>query len=137
MSITAVTIASERGATAPSAIRVLAAVVRSEWTKMRSVRSTMWTLLAAIALAVGFGSLVTVSQVKEWDSLSAAERARFDATWLSLSGLFLAQLAIGVLGVLMISSEYATGQIRSTPGRPHSFKRTCKSPCESMTRGSQ
>jgi ABC-type transport system involved in multi-copper enzyme maturation permease subunit len=114
MSITTATIPSEQAASAPAAIRVLAAAARSEWTKMRSVRSTMWTLLAAIALAVGFGSLVTVSQVNEWDSLSAAEQARLDPTWLSLSGLFLAQLAIGVLGVLMISSEYATGQIRST-----------------------
>lgn len=100
--------------TGPSATRVLLAAVRSEWTKMRSVRSTIWTLLSAVALAVGFGSLVTVTQVNDWDALSPAERARFDPTWLSLSGLFLAQLAIGVLGVIVISSEYATGQIRST-----------------------
>ncbi len=104
----------EPHAAAPHSIGVLLAVTRSEWTKLRSVRSTIWTLLAAIALAIGFGSLVTISQVNDWDRLSAAERARFDPTWLSLSGLFLAQLAIGVLGVLTISSEYATGQIRAT-----------------------
>jgi hypothetical protein len=105
---------SERTSSDPRSTTVLLAATRSEWTKMRSVRSTIWTVLAAIALAVGFGSLVTVSQVNDWESLSAAEQARFDPTWLSLSGLFLAQLAMGVLGVLMISSEYATGQIRST-----------------------
>jgi ABC-type transport system involved in multi-copper enzyme maturation permease subunit len=99
---------------APGALTVLAAAVRAEWTKMRSVRSTTWTLLAAIAVAIGFGSLVVVSQVNAWDTLSPVEQARFDATWLSLSGLFLAQLAIGVLGVMMITSEYVTGQIRST-----------------------
>lgn len=99
---------------------VLVATIRSEWIKMRSVRSTVWTLLSAVALAVGFGSLVTVSQVNEWDSLSPAEQARFDPTWLSLSGLFLAQLAVGVLGVLMITTEYATGQIRATlAATPH------------------
>ncbi len=98
----------------PRSIGVLLAATRSEWTKMRSVRSTIWTVVAAIALAVGFGSLVTVSQVNDWESLSPGEQARFDPAWLSLSGLFLAQLAMGVLGVLMITSEYATGQIRST-----------------------
>lgn len=104
----------QRQPPSPSSITVLLAATRSEWTKMRSVRSTIWTVLAAVALSVGFGSLVTVSQVNDWESLSAAERARFDPAWLSLSGVFLAQLALGVLGVLMVSSEYATGQIRST-----------------------
>lgn len=98
----------------PGHLRVLRAAARAEWTKMRSVRSTMWTLLAAIGLAVGFGSLVAVTQMNSWDTLDAGERARFDPTSYSLSGLFLAQLAVGVLGVLMISSEYATGQIRAT-----------------------
>jgi ABC-type transport system involved in multi-copper enzyme maturation permease subunit len=99
---------------APSGLAVLGAAVRAEWTKMRSVRSTVWTLLAAIAVAIGFGSLVAVSQMNAWDTLTPVEQARFDATWLSLSGLFLAQLAMGVLGVMMITSEYVTGQIRST-----------------------
>ncbi len=99
---------------ASSAVRVLTAAACAEFTKLRSVRSTVWTLLAAVALAIGFGSLVVVSQVNSWDTLSPAEQARFDATWLSLSGLFLAQLAMGVLGVMMITAEYVTGQIRAT-----------------------
>lgn len=107
-------VVTRRRVPTPRLVTVLFAATRSEWTKMRSVRSTIWTVVAAIALAVGFGSLVTVSQVNDWERLSPAEQARLDPTWLSLSGLFLAQLAMGVLGVLMISAEYATGQIRST-----------------------
>jgi ABC-2 type transport system permease protein len=100
----------------PSLGHVFRAVARAEWTKMRSVRSTMWTLAVTVGLAVGFGTLVGVSQVNSWDTLTPVERLRFDPTSLSLSGMFLAQMAIGVLGVLMITSEYATGQIRATLG---------------------
>jgi ABC-2 type transport system permease protein len=100
----------------PSTGQVFRAVARAEWTKMRSVRSTMWTLAVTVGLAVGFGALVGVSQVNSWDTLTPVQRLRFDPTSFSLSGLFLAQMAIGVLGVLMITSEYATGQIRATLG---------------------
>lgn len=112
---TALTAAARRPPT-PSPGQVFRAVARAEWTKMRSVRSTMWTLAVTVGLAVGFATLVGVSQVNSWDTLTPAERVRFDPTSLSLSGLFLAQMAIGVLGVLMITSEYATGQIRLTLG---------------------
>lgn len=98
----------------PSGLRVFVANVRAEWTKLRSVRSTTWTLLATVAIAIGFGALVGVSQMSSWDNLDPAERLRFDPTFFSLSGLWLAQLAIGVLGVLLVTSEYATGQIRAT-----------------------
>lgn len=101
-------------ASAPGYGLVFRAATRAEWTKMRSVRSTMWTLLVAIGLAVGFGALVGVTQMNSWDTLDPVERARFDPTSFSLSGLFLAQIAVGVLGVLVITSEYATGQIRAT-----------------------
>lgn len=118
--MTATTIRSVRRAPAqppePSYGRVFRAAARAEWTKMRSVRSTMWTLLVAVALAIGFGALVGVTQVNSWDDLDPVERLRFDPTSFSLSGLFLAQMAVGVLGVLLITSEYATGQIRATLG---------------------
>ncbi len=100
----------------PSTMRVFTANVRAEWTKLRSVRSTVWTLLATVGLAVGFGALIGASQMSSWDTLDPAERLRFDPTSFSLSGLFLAQLAVGVLGVLIVTSEYATGQIRATFG---------------------
>ena len=98
----------------PSRARMLVAAIRAEATKLRSVRSTVWTLLATVGLAVGFGALIGASQMSSWNNLDPAERLRFDPTSFSLSGLFLAQLAVGVLGVLMISSEYATGPIRAT-----------------------
>jgi hypothetical protein len=103
-------------ASAPTLLQVLRANLRAEWTKLRSVRSTVWTLLATVGLAVGFGALIGVSQMNSWDRLDPGERLRFDPTSFSLSGLFLAQLAVGVLGVLVITSEYATGQIRATFG---------------------
>jgi ABC-2 type transport system permease protein len=102
--------------TTPSGLQVFAANVRAEWTKLRSVRSTTWTLLATVGIAVGFGALVGVSQMSSWDNLDPAEKLRFDPTFFSLSGLWLAQLAVGVLGVLLVTSEYATGQIRATLG---------------------
>ena len=114
--MTATTVPTARDSTSPRRHHVFAANVRAEWTKLRSVRSTMWTLLATVGIAVGFGALVGVSQMSSWDNLDSVEQLRFDPTFLSLSGLWLAQLAVGVLGVLLVTSEYATGQIRATLG---------------------
>ena len=100
----------------PSVWEVFVANVRAEWTKLRSVRSTVWTLLAAFGIAVGFGAIVGVSQMSNWDNLKPSERLLFDPTFFSLSGLWLAQLAVGVLGVLVVTSEYAMGQIQATLG---------------------
>lgn len=93
---------------------VLPAVLRSEWTKLRSVRSTMWALLATVGITVGFGSLFCFAYTARYDRLTLSERRTVDPTLLSLRGLFLSSLAIGVLGVLVMSAEYATGMIRST-----------------------
>ena len=93
---------------------VLPAVVHTEWTKLRSVRSTVWSLVATIAITVGLGMLFCFAYTRRFDRLGLRERLTFDPTAQSLRGLFLAQLAIGVLGVLVISSEHATGLIRTT-----------------------
>jgi ABC-type transport system involved in multi-copper enzyme maturation permease subunit len=93
---------------------MLRAVVQSEWTKLRSVQSTVWSLVATFGITVGFGVLLSWAYVSRYDRLSLRERLTFDPTAHSLRGLFLAQLAIGVLGVLVITSEYTTGLIRST-----------------------
>jgi ABC-2 type transport system permease protein len=90
------------------------AALGSEATKLRSVRSTMWTLFATLFVTIGIGALICLARVSRWDQLSIRERLTFDPTSFSLRGLFLAQLAIGVLGVLVISSEYSTGMIRTT-----------------------
>jgi len=89
-------------------------VIRSEWTKLWSVRSTGWSLLAMIATTVGFAALICWGTASEADQIPAAERASFDATAISLAGLTFGQLAAAVLGVLVISSEYSTGGIRTS-----------------------
>jgi ABC-type transport system involved in multi-copper enzyme maturation permease subunit len=88
--------------------------MRSEWTKLRSVRSTVWSLFATFVITAGFGTLFCVAYIARYDRLGFRERLTFDATAQSLRGLFLAQIAIGVLGALVVSSEYASGLIRTT-----------------------
>ena len=88
--------------------------MRAEWTKLRSVRSTLWTLLATGGIMVGIGSLLCAAYVGRYDRLSPLERVTFKPVSFSLNGLFLAQLAIGVLGVLVMTSEFGTGMIRAT-----------------------
>jgi ABC-2 type transport system permease protein len=83
----------------------------SEWIKLRTLRSTWWTLLAAAIAMTGFGGLLAAAYARH---LTPASRASLDPASYSLSGFFLAQLAIGVLGVLVMTGEYATGSIRST-----------------------
>jgi len=85
-------------------------VLLSEWTKFRSLRSTVTTLLAAVVLMVGLGAMFA--------AITAGQATGFEpgatAISTSLTGTFFAQLAIGVLGVLLISGEYSTGMIRSS-----------------------
>ncbi|MGY5033431.1 ABC transporter permease [Streptomyces sp. 900116325] len=86
-------------------------VLRSEWIKLRTVRSTSITLLTAVAAMVGLGMLVTHLRAGD---LNARDLAHFDGAEVSLSMYRPAQLAIGVLGVLMFTGEYSTGLIRAT-----------------------
>jgi ABC-2 type transport system permease protein len=89
-------------------------VVLSEWTKLRSVRSSVGVLAAGQVFVLAIGIIGAAGTVKQWPRLSAADRAGFDPTVTSLNGVYLAQLAIGVLGVLAITGEYSTGMIRSS-----------------------
>jgi ABC-2 type transport system permease protein len=91
-------------------------VLTSEWIKMRSLRSTGITLLAAVVAMVALGWLVGWATNAHWDSMDPGERAGFNPIDRSLAGYHLAQLAVGVLGVLLITGEYATGMIRATFG---------------------
>ena len=89
-------------------------LVKSEWTKIRTVRSTMWTIAVTIVLGIGVGALVTAETRAHWSSVNPGQHLSFDPTQVSLIGLLIAQFSIGVLGVLVISAEYSTGTIRAT-----------------------
>ncbi len=91
-----------------------ARVVRSEWTKFWTVRSTRWSLLVATVLTIGFPILASVIISSHWGSQSPHDRATFNPLDPALIGSQIAQLAIGVLGVLVVSGEYSTGMIRAT-----------------------
>src|ERR1022692_3900442 len=92
----------------------LAGVLVSEWTKLKTVRSTVWALLITAIVGVGLGAIVTSAQAAKWPTRTLAQQAAFDPTRSSLTGLLFAQLAIGVLAVLVVTSEYSTGTIRAT-----------------------
>ncbi len=89
-------------------------VALSEWTKLRSVRSTRWSLLVTLLLIVGIGILACTVFENRWPHLSPSDRLNFHPLRVSLAGVGFAQLAIGVLGVLVITAEYSTGMIRAT-----------------------
>jgi hypothetical protein len=81
--------------------------IASEWTKIRSVRSTVWTLSSMFALVVGIGLLTAVG-------LSGEEYVGMPLLAPGLFGLMLGQICVITLGVLVVTSEYGTGMIRTT-----------------------
>ncbi|MER5179895.1 ABC transporter permease [Streptomyces sp. NPDC002896] len=89
-------------------------VVRSEWTKIRSVSSTVWTLGLAAVVTIALGTLISILSRREFDSLGAREQLSFDPTFVSFAGMSLGQLAMIVFGVLVVSNEYSTGMIRTS-----------------------
>ncbi|MDQ1540723.1 MAG: type transport system permease protein [Actinomycetota bacterium] len=91
----------------------------AEWTKLRSVRSTMWSILLLVVLSVGFTALITAlnTSQSQWNKMDASERARItsDPVGFILGGGFeFGQLTICVLGVLIMAGEYSTGVIRAS-----------------------
>ncbi|MBC6460171.1 ABC transporter permease [Actinomadura sp. HBU206391] len=92
----------------------LADAMRSEWTKVRTLRSTVWAVLATVVLGVGFGALLSLAGARRYTEMTTAERLGFDPAATSLAGHLVAQLAIGVLGVLVITAEYATGMLQTS-----------------------
>src|SRR5450755_4312871 len=89
-------------------------LLRAEWTKLRSVRSTVISLLAFVVVCVGLAAAIAAGTMSRWDRLPRAEHLSFEPASRSLAGLFLGQLVIGVLGALVMSAEYSTGTIRAT-----------------------
>ena len=106
----------------PGLPTVFRAVTRSEWTKLRTVRSTIWALVFTVISIIGLGVLLTALEVSRWAHRTVTEVTGFDPLLYAFGGLPLAQLSVGVLGVLVMTSEYAKGAIRvtfaATPQRP-------------------
>ncbi|MFF8478815.1 ABC transporter permease [Streptomyces sp. NPDC015414] len=89
-----------------------AQVIRSEWTKIRSVSSTVWTLSLAVVVTLALGMLISALTRNQFDNMPVRDRLSFDATVVSFAGMTLGQLAMIVFGVLVVSNEYSTGMIR-------------------------
>ncbi len=116
--------------------------VRSEFTKIRSVRSTYWTLIALVVACVGLGALISWARTQSYVQFkqgnggvfigrpgvapvpagrppasavaALADTIRSHAASMSLTGLFIGQLIIVVLGAIVITSEYSTGMVRTS-----------------------
>ncbi|GIH21425.1 ABC transporter permease subunit [Rugosimonospora africana] len=101
----------------PSGRAGLRGELSSEWTKLRTVRSTMWSLVAMAAISIGLMSLIAWAMMHRWDRFDPGERADLAAHPLEIvlaRPVFISQLVVAVLGVMVISAEYTTGMIRST-----------------------
>jgi ABC-2 type transport system permease protein len=94
------------GSAAQTRHPLLPMVLRSEWAKANTVRSSYWSVLIAI-VAMGLGTVIAAIQAKSGKPI-------VDPVGLTLGGVLFAQLAVGVLAVLVVTSEYSTGMIRST-----------------------
>jgi ABC-2 type transport system permease protein len=92
-------------------------MLRSEWTKLRSVRSTPWSLVSMAGISIGLMSLIAWAAMHRWDRFEPEEKAQLLRNPLEIvlaRPIFVSQLVVAVLGVMVISAEYTTGMIRST-----------------------
>ena len=106
---------------APSGRAGFGGTLRSEFTKIGSVRSTYWTLLMLLAVSVGIGAAISTVVAGGWSqppppgTPPGAPPDVYEAAQVSLAGmLILGQLVIVVLGALVLSAEYSTGMIRTS-----------------------
>jgi ABC-2 type transport system permease protein len=91
-----------------------ARVAASEWTKLHSLRSTRWSLAIAVLLTIALPVIFSAVTSSHWGSMSPHERADRHPLDIALAGVNASQLAIAVLGVLVITGEYSTGMIRAS-----------------------
>ena len=105
--MSATTAAPPRAGLAP----LFTGILRSEARKLGTVRSTTWALLAAVAFNVITAALLGALLPSH---LSPHQKAAIDSVRVSLGGLHLSQIAVGLLGVLAVTGEYSSGMIRAT-----------------------
>ena len=87
--------------------------VDSEFAKIRTVRSTFWTLLICLLVSVGISLLIAAVTSANWDTLSDSSRATMDMSAV-VAGVYFGVLVTGVLGALVVSTEYGTGMMRTS-----------------------
>ena len=88
----------------------MGAVLRAEWLKLTTVRSTWWTLVATFVLGAGLTVLLCWGNAEWLASADADESPGSFITW----GMMIAQITAVVLGALVVTTEYGTGMIRTT-----------------------
>ncbi|MBG0831350.1 ABC transporter permease [Planomonospora sp. ID67723] len=88
-----------------------AGVLRSEWTKFRTIRATGCTLAGAFVIALCYGYLFGTANGRAYLGDSPAEQTSFDPLDTAFRGLALVQLLVGAVGVLAVTSEYASGMM--------------------------
>jgi ABC-2 type transport system permease protein len=98
----------------PHRAATMADSVRAEWIKLRTLRSTYITLAVAVLLAIGVGVLISWATARNYHTDSISDKLTWDPTSNSLSGLAFAQLAVSVLGVIVVAGEYSSGMIRTS-----------------------
>lgn len=109
-----VAVAQPAGLARTGSAKRMVALVRSEFTKVRTVRSTYLTLIALVVITVGLSCLLSWASAADWAKQSASSRASFDPTSTSLTGFILGQVFIAAFGVLALTTEYSTGMISAT-----------------------
>ncbi len=117
MSTTTVTV-SPRRAHGPANPATLAGNLKSEWIKLTTVRSTIWTLIILAVVTLGLTALTGMEYLKEMGSRSgttgSSDAWRSSIVGTALLPMSMTCLAVAVLGVLFSAGEYGTGSIRST-----------------------
>jgi ABC-2 type transport system permease protein len=103
-----------RRSSMPTGGATLPRVIRSEWTKLWSLRSTWWTLLIEFVVTIGFATLIAWGASSNVDKMDAQDRATLDVTNIAMAGVAFGQLALAVLGALVVASEYTTGGVKAT-----------------------
>jgi hypothetical protein len=98
----------------PVRTSAISRILKSEWTKLRTLPSTWRTVAIATVLSIGIGIIFCVSQANQWSTMTAPQRHTFDPTACSLGGCFIAAVVLGALASRSVTSEYSTGMIRST-----------------------
>ena len=114
---TATIVRPEHAAVRPTHRPGFTDLMRSEWTKLKTLRSTWWSLGVMIVLSVGFTVLACLVETHDYPTMDPQTRQQYRQDTIGLifqPGVEFACLAVGVLGVMLIASEYSTGMIRAT-----------------------